>query len=95
MSEFHSRPVYDWNNENWTPKCPYCEILDDWHEGKPIENVDHSSLTGVLMRDGSDGWLFVDAETSYPIDHCPKCGRRLDKNAKYVIVPLAYDEEGK
>ena len=47
------------------------------------------------MRDGSDGWLFVDAETAYPIDHCPKCGRRLDKNAKYVIVPHAYDEEGK
>lgn len=65
-----------------------------WTTGMKV-NRSRMLITVVLMRDGSDGWLFVDAETSYPIDHCPKCGRRLDKNAKYVIVPLAYDEEGK
>lgn len=81
MGEFHSRPIFDWNDGTWKPKCPYCEVLDWWNEGKPIENVDGDDLTAYILFSPRDGWLLVDSETAYPIDHCPMCGRKLDKNA--------------
>lgn len=74
MSEFHSRPVYDWNNENWTTKCPYCDMAC-YPNSKGQKKM---KLFDIQFFETDPFSVNVLMEFFTPT-HRPKCGRDLTK----------------
>lgn len=69
-------------------KCLYCEVLDHYWRGRSFHDESGKViLPKIFIHPVLPGkWYLCEDDTLIPIDHCPKCGRKLDINSHVIVI---------